>query len=483
MLLACLVNWALLTELLLYSRNTPAHHPELILGKLLAEVPVMGGELAFSTRNVLAHNRLNLDAWHGFQEVLWNRVGRLTRVSFRYRLAADAYVVVMLDKTSAGFHGLRLSRNPAFPSISFEADGEGRFLTRARIADPGPGWQTFTWEGSAGEGVFGLRGGAGKAEVDDVVLTWGDGVVRQNFRNHQVGYAAVAAFVVVGLLALLPLRRGIRKEGLLWCFLLQLGLGFFFSVAFAFDWLYWSPRYHQKNNNLFDAEPERFERWRRDLTAVFDFPGAVPDPAVLKVLGAAVGGHPPYRLQVQQGTSRRLVLDEKQTLEHPLVMLLGTSQTYGEGAPRLSESLASWLARGRPDVLFVNAAMRGSESFDLVKRWDSHLAALKPDLVVVNLGTNDREPEPLREALTRLASSKVPMVFVIEANSTEVSHFLARNAAVMKEVAGKFGLPVLDLNAALARQADEGLLWWDFVHPTALGHRLAGEWLAQELPR
>jgi hypothetical protein len=237
-LLTLLANQALLTELLLYSRNTPAHHSELILGKLLAEVPVMGGELAWSTRNLLAHNRLNLDAWHGFQEVLWNRAGRLTRVSFRYRLADKAYVVVMLDKTAAGFQGVRLSRNPDFPSISFEADGEGRFLSRKPYPDPGTGSQTFTWGGSA-EGVFGLRGGAGKAEVDDVSLTYADGsVLFENFRNHQLFHAGVAAFVAVFLLTLLPLRKGVRKEGLLWCFLLHLGLAFFFSVAFVFDWVY-----------------------------------------------------------------------------------------------------------------------------------------------------------------------------------------------------------------------------------------------------
>lgn len=453
------------------------------MGKLLAEVPVMGGELAFSTRNLLAHNRLNLDAWHGFQEVLWNRVGRVERLKLRYRLADKAYLVIMLDKTKDGFQGVRLSRNQAFPSMEFRADAEGRFVSRKELPPAQAGWQTFTWQGKAGEGVFGLRGSAAKCEVDDVELNG----VRYDFRNHQLARPFLFALALM-LLTLFPLRKP-GKEGLMKTFLFHLVLAFALGVAFVFDWVYWSPRYHQLNANLFDAEPERFERWRRDATSVWDDPAAVPAAKVLQVLGAELGGHPPYRLQVQTGEERQLLTDEPHAIMHlgKLVLLLGTSQTYGEGAPRLDHSLAAHLARQRPELTFVNAAMRGSESFNLVERYEHHLKALQPDLVVVNLGTNDRDPEKLRTALQKLAElnreSNIPTLFVIEANSTEATNNLPVNTPVIRDVARSYGLQVLDLNAGLRERADEGLLWWDFVHPTALGHRLAGEWLAQELPR
>lgn len=60
---------------------------------------------------------------------------------------------------------------------------------------------------------------------------------------------------------------------------------------------------------------------------------------------------------------------------------------------------------------------------------------------------------------------------------------LLRNHAAMQSVGDEMGVSVWDLHDYLASDAvyDSGILWWDEVHLTSYGHRLAGEWLAERM--
>src|SRR6266513_2530837 len=76
----------ILTEVVGYSRNVLLLHPEWISSKrLLANTP-MGANEAYFSRNILYRNSLNLHAWHGFNEILLNRVFSLGLLRFKFFL-------------------------------------------------------------------------------------------------------------------------------------------------------------------------------------------------------------------------------------------------------------------------------------------------------------------------------------------------------------------------------------------------------------
>ena len=73
-------------------------------------------------------------------------------------------------------------------------------------------------------------------------------------------------------------------------------------------------------------------------------------------------------------------------------------------------------------------------------------------------------------------------VFVLEANSPETfSKRLLENHEIIKAVAERNDLAVIDLHGALLEAADDGQLWWDSVHLTDYGQQRAAHVLGTAL--
>ena len=80
----------------------------------------------------LAGGRLNLSAWHGFQEVFYRERLRLGEVRFDFGIAPNSYVCFLFNKVSGPFSGIRLSRHPVLGSAFFRLALEAtRFLAAA----------------------------------------------------------------------------------------------------------------------------------------------------------------------------------------------------------------------------------------------------------------------------------------------------------------------------------------------------------------
>jgi len=118
----------------------------------------------------------------------------------------------------------------------------------------------------------------------------------------------------------------------------------------------------------------------------------------------------------------------------------------------------------------------------LLRRYREHLVAWEPDVVVVILSNNDAE-NGFGENLTALVElgeeHGIHTVFVQEPNSSEFPRSNESKHRIMSEVATRYQIPCLDLNGHLADVHDAGLLWWDKVHLSSYGQRLAGEFIAQ----
>jgi len=476
-------------------RHTLSARPAWQSTKVGLERDVIGARSYVDTPMALAGDRLNLGAWHGFQEVLFARPVELGELGFRIRVSEDAHASVVYDATDKGFSGFRLSRNARYPSIHFRADREGRFERRDAIEglELADGWHAIRLV-AGGErvalevdgrrvasapraqsvpGRLGFRGSLRDVYVDDVEIrprggeegAYADSFSRARVPARQLlAIFAVLVLVVVGGTRLLAGRRPPGQRERFACFsalslsLVALLVGALFLVV---EELYLSERhgysalhFRVQKKVLRPAQPS--SSWR----------------VVLPALRERYGGRP-------SGQTRR-------------VFLIGTSQSWGSGASeadrdiaaRLESLLAQRHGAGRYEV--VNASVSGKTAAYLYEQFEGEWIDWEPSLVLINLGNNDGDSELLREKLRAFVAlgrrRGAETVLVLEANHPESANgMLLRNHQVIREVGAELGVEVIDLHGPLQDHYDEGFLWWDFVHLTDYGQRLAAELLAEGL--
>jgi lysophospholipase L1-like esterase len=500
------------TEAALYSHNTLAAHPEWVTSKLLLAEPIMGADMQLVTRNLLGRNRLNLDAWHGFNEVLLDRVGTVGRVRFRFRLGDEAYLYAVFDRTAAGFSAVRLSRAAGFRSAWVRATPGGRFVdlqplpelalsggwheaelrlggAGARLALDGAPRAEWPTGASAGPQVIGFRGGSKPVAVDDVEVEDGRGrrIVTEGFANRRGagGFAAAVAALLAALAGALAwlARRGAvgPRPALLLFLMLEIVLLAIAGSLYAFDFLVWSERYPRRDDwtrATLDETLTRPEAVRLDLVARLPFVApTAARPARPRELESFLGLSPAGSWRLARNALVRRAGGEQGIEEigddetairgardaaggpSPLrVLVLGTSQAWGAGAWHPGERIAARLERelhealpGR-EVVVLNASRRGSSSKELLERFRARLHAFEPHVVVVQLSNNDR-PEGFGQNLAAIAAQaragQTRVVFVLEANSPEAQDSLASRHAIMRETAAREQVGLADLHGHL----------------------------------
>lgn len=521
----------LLTEGGLYARNTLRHHPEWGLGKLLAPLEgSMGARECARTRNLLAGNRLNLAAWHGFQEVLLERGVNLQSLRFRFWLDDQAMLYVILSKNPQGSAGVRLSRWQPLSSGSWRADPQGGFTSWHDLAlHPGPGWHTcvlsqtgtdWTIALDAGPasslglaelaaGTAGFLGSYAEARVDDVeVQATGEAAWHEDFRHSRPFWGWLGtlwALLWLASVLLSPNRASFFRV----CTVLLAGT-LLLACGCLFDLHYWSSRYHAAMGGEDRVVPghevarglEGLENVRLAAAAALEpWDPAPPTPVFLR---RYLGGYHPSRpsswLQIYRGGRPEAIYlaDNAEAIKRflasgPLparrVLFLGTSQTWGVGARRRDERLVAQVARALgEDVLLINAARCASVASELVARYEDRLLAFHPILTVVNLGNNDSDLNQLGSSLGRLyelnAERGIRTLLLLEANAAESNpRRLLEAHRMMLEQAAVLDIPCEDLHGFLSseRALRSGILWIDFVHLSSHGQRLAAHWLAGKI--
>lgn len=435
------------------------------------------------THPALHRHRLNLgDRLHGYREVLLREPVAPARAAFDHRIAEGAYLIFIFAKDARGFAGVRLSRNAAYPDLLFTATPEGAFLSRAALAVPeaakpaGRLAVAFDAEDCAvfaggvriarcgfaasGPQRIGFRGGNDAASVDNVEILDRAGAValRADFRNRRgAGRARLLAFAAVAAAALAayclaPAGRARRfappaaTPGL---------------AAAASLWLlvdYWA---------LSDRLPRKIDFGPYKTT--------IERPREIAARLARLGPPPP-------GARR--------------VLFLGGSQTWGAGASRAEEAIpaaAERAARALPggeNVECVNAGVSGADAGAPLAFYARDLRRLRPEVMVLNLGQNDKDPEALARAVEGLLALNeedgVRTPVILEPRSLENPRLrLPGNHAALRRVAAARGVPALDLHGRLAGEdaRDRGLLWWDAGHLTGYGQRLFAEEIAPHIVR
>src|SRR5262249_18867476 len=354
---------------------------------------IMGAEQFMTTRNDLFRDRLTLGEWHGFNEVSLKELIEPAAIEYRFRLSPGAYVYFIFNRSESGHYGIRLSRNAKFPSMFYQADRLNKFVSRtvlnltpSRLNDGwhnlvlsfGSGQVSANLNGAAlasvpvkieGPQIIGLRGGSLPADVDFVRITGKDGrtILDESFSNRRHYWTILAVVAVISLLGiglttipLLLVRRHSPNEFKLGVFRRLMGLGvaiMVLSLLFAFDYFFWSSRYLYKADlpggaHAFAATVQ-IEALRQKLFLYPKDVSAFPsDKELREAITRWEGGKPIIFSDIVRYTREHPIvpefLDEGQVRGLPpkadrtiRVAFLGTSQTYGSGGERISETFVA----------------------------------------------------------------------------------------------------------------------------------------------
>ena len=148
---------------------------------------------------------------------------------------------------------------------------------------------------------------------------------------------------------------------------------------------------------------------------------------------------------------------------------------------------------------FFNRGVSGNTVLDLEKRWQKDTLDLKPDVLSILIGVNDKgrgvpldQYERTYDKLLSEAKAANPQIklvlcepFVMNHRATTPQHGspntdIAQRQAIVARLAKKHGAALVHFQAALDRATERApaIHWiWDDVHPTYSGHQiLADEW-------
>jgi len=486
------LSTSLYTLLFLTTTNTLENNGQWVSTKATLNKGVIGGVAYAITPVALNRSQLNLGALFGFQEVLTREPVRAREISFDLSLAPDSYATLLYHKGPAGSSGLRLSRNPHSPSAHLKIDPQGQFLERVpfepKLKD---GWNHFRAIFSPGEtslyasgqfvgkfqdplppsGQIGFRGGPFEAAVDRVSLRLEDGrMILESFENRrnfwQVFGGILLALLAFNALLLLWARSKSRKNP-------SLKIIHYFVTA---------------NLLLILLQPLLY------LTQFYCLSKFTALSKIYFKAAVAIRGIP-SPIETREQIIARL------KKEYPLVpreggrriLIIGTSQTWGAGADRPDRTFVKRLEdllnrdkdREAPYQL-INAGISGDRAMGLYELYAEQWISWKPQAVLINLSNNDLEASQFSQAIENFIqlnqSQGIQTILILEPNTIEsVRDTLPTNHRIMRELAERFKIPLIDLKSCLDARHGDGFLWWDFVHLSSFGHEEAAQCLFSAL--
>ena len=156
-----------------------------------------------------------------------------------------------------------------------------------------------------------------------------------------------------------------------------------------------------------------------------------------------------------------------------------TGNSLTDGSAWCDWVIETLQANGYPNLIMYNAGVAGNSTEILKARYTKDVLEVKPDLVIINIGTVDNKPvENYRRdlgamvAATRETGAK--MVLMTPAPIRNISNKTYRAVAyapVVRELAEKYGCLVADTQAAFAEEIAAGKEVWG---PDGIHHKIDG---------
>ena len=450
---------------------------------------VMGSITFMTTRVALRDNELDLSAWFGYQELYYKEPLDFESLRLDLMLEERSQCTLLFARDGErNKYGLYLHRNDPSENSLVKVGPSGEFIRRERISGlelkkqndvhilrRSPGLKIsingsdLTPPSVASNPdlslILGFKSGLYKVAVDNIHLGERGGAEIHEAFTPPFRYRLFFLFIflnwIPGYLIYVRTRRvNFMLMMTMTLFLVSLEL-------FCFDFYFSKNRYpsdkyiHYFDYITGDVSPEEtYERIERLKSA------------------------PPRR-------------------EDHRILVVGGSQTWGAGAAKRSEITSKILEKrlhaefGDDKVSVINAAIPNFRLASILEKYSDSWIQLEPKLLVVVVSVNDAGNKGFKQSLVDLLelnrSKGIETLLVLEPYTPEMEQAyslkrrpcdpedLANNHNIMRQLSAEKGVPFLDLHSALKRDFDTGFLWWDFVHLTSFGQRLAGNHLADFL--
>ncbi len=474
------------------SHNTLYNNGRWTSTKTTLDGGIIGAQSFVFNLQGLARGRLNPSSWFGYQEVVSNRKFDPASIELDLFVGRDAHLTIQFGRADGTYTGLRFSSSERFPPALVVATSAGEFLEKVEVrqlrrARPGRAHRLridFT-EPEDGFSVvlngkkakrfrreiarpmqLGIRGSSRATFVDNIVVGERDGSIwRETFdrpANWRLVYL-ISILTVLGatLLVFLGLRRWTATPPKFLLFYLLMFSGVLLIATALYLALIWRKSEFYPNAN---------ERLERRQAAYAD---AGTDRMLERVRSRA---QPTPTTGVQR------------------IFFIGSSQTRGSGAAAPEDTLAAQTERllneraGEQRFECLNVAVRAYDIARMRADLENHWSDWGPAVAILNAGYNDRSTSTadwkreLRELIAAARSADIRLVVIPEASS--VVHpwpALDRVHKATRQVARRARLPVIEMHSHLQEHADDGFLWWDWVHLTSYGQQLFAEHLADQL--
>lgn len=494
-LLVILTAWTVFGQL----NNSLGHNGQWVSTKMQLGMYVFGRDEFIGDRQALAHNHLNLAAWHGRQEVLTASPYEFSSVDFDFYHSPSSYFYFIFNKTPEQFSAVRLGNNPEFGNAFLTVKQSGEFRSKIPIAvNPAPNrWHhaSIVLKRETGHVIvnidsadiadipiavlprqqFGFRGSRNTVFVDNVTAKNQETTVFSDsfgYRDARFLWMITGFLLSADILIFLitNLRKKNAKDAYFSSVLFNVILLVSLICIESAVWFYFLDKYPN------------------------------PDSPVASVLRAVTFRKPTDDFEEKNSENLR----KFSGAAGKKILVIGTSQAWGAGAEREQDTFANVIkttirsrnpplaqANGNPsDVLglatpsgfsVLNASIAGANSSVVLSYYKRDWIGISPMMVIIDLSNNDTDADVFRKNLTEFVrinnERHIQTVFVLEANSPEDSPDALPLHQTMREVGKNEDIRILDLHGYLKKKNDTGILWWDDVHMTTYGHRLAGEFI------
>lgn len=498
------------TNTLFHSNTWKVEKREMILG-------LTGSDEYLSTRAPLFGNVLNLGNWYGFQSVQSPELKEIISGKLRFKLEENQELSIKINDKSYTDVGVALSSN------SSNLFWGKNLINRKDIGFNSPkGWNEFDFSRVERKWSFKVNGkviaehlingpfsftsltlqsGAKGSKVDDVVLeseneSFYDGFF-DTYKALGLAFFWLLALVAIkmSLMAFIP-EIDTRIVQLIFLGLIVCQSIYYVSDRFVLSKHEVSPFSKTLAGRTVTSFPNAIEkfRWGFFHLLALNSPGNIPSSKVLAERGYPVERiwEGPITCSGKKCMKRRLeTATQIVSRAQSKMVLIGTSQSVGAGASSLNKTFFARL-HGRLQtkligsrLVSINLSESGSNPQLLFEKYGKTLERLSPEIFVINLVNNGDDLNYFKglENFLRIAKKKSAQIFLIqEAIDSESGKHLDKRREFLTKLQNE-KTHVLDLNSFMNsnRQFAGDFRFWDFVHFNDQGHKMAGEWMADQI--
>jgi len=473
--------------------------------KINLEMGVMGATNFFNQTQPLNGEKLNLGSWHGFQEIISVNKYGYDKVTFDVKFSEKSYLIFYYQISEDQKSGFKIDQeSKTLSCLKIKTDGEftsqNSFPISKNLNDQ---WiqielvkrpenilvKTFDQEficpktEESEETSIGFKNGLKDVWIDNIELTnQGQTQLVERFDATKKLIPLTLTISAIILIFQIFLKEIFRKKNLKILSFSLIAVNITLTITLLISLIY----------------------------LIFFFVGNYPN---LNSVLSLIKRKEEVWVDTEVQDVSKSIMENFSNDPTEKIMFIGSSQTWGAGASSKNKSFPfqfekllneevtnqGQIATNTAQVLgvstqnqfeVVNAGISGTTSNELLQEYESHWVTLKPKIVIINLSSNDFDYGVDAETFEKnLASfieinkqNDIKTVLMIEARSPEIETDNLYQSLVAK-VANSYQIPVIDANQFIGKQNDQGLLWWDFIHPTDFGHRLIAKYLLEEIEK